>query len=138
VDPIVAVASLHPAATAFLGLHRRARVGAGDVVLVGGAAGSVGACATRLAAEAGATVVATARPVDHDRCRGLGATAVFDYRSPDLADRVRTGAPEGVDVWWDTSGHAELNVVAPLMRPGGTIVVTAGREPQPLTPLWPL
>jgi NADPH:quinone reductase-like Zn-dependent oxidoreductase len=137
VDPVEAVASFHPAATAFLGLHRRARIRAGDVVLVGGAAGSVGACATRLAAAAGATVLATARPADHDRCRRLGAAAVFDYRAPDLAGLVRAAAPEGVDVWWDTSGHAELEAVAPLVRPGGTIVVTAGREPQPPTPLWP-
>jgi NADPH:quinone reductase-like Zn-dependent oxidoreductase len=138
VDPIAAVASFHPAATAFLALHRRARIRAGDAVLVGGAAGSVGASATRLATAAGATVVATARPADHDRCRRLGAAAVFDYRAANIGELVRSAAPGGIDLWWDTSGHSQLNSIAPLMRPGGTVMVTAGRDAQPPTPLWPL
>ena len=137
-DPVPAVASLHPAATAFIGLHQRAHLHAGDTVLVGGGAGSVGGCAVQFAAAAGVRVIATARPEDHDRCRRLGADAVFDYRDPDLIARVLSAAPGGVDLHWDTSGHGELSTAAAMLRPGGRILVTAGREPQPPTPLWPL
>jgi NADPH:quinone reductase-like Zn-dependent oxidoreductase len=138
VDPIRAVATFHPAATAYLGLHRRAEVRAGETVLIGGAAGSVGSCATRFAVDAGAAVVATARMDDHARCRALGAAHAFDYAADNLTELVAGVAPEGVDLYWDTSGHAELNDVIPMLRPGGTIVVTAGRQLQPPTSLWPL
>ncbi|MBO0777038.1 MAG: zinc-binding dehydrogenase, partial [Actinobacteria bacterium] len=137
-DPVAAVAALHPAATAFLGLHRRARIRAGDTVLVGGAAGSIGSCAVQFAAAAGCRVIATARPGDHDRCRRLGAAAGADYRDPDLAGRVLAVAPGGVDLHWDTSGHGHLATAIELVRPGGHILITAGREPQPPTALWPL
>jgi NADPH:quinone reductase-like Zn-dependent oxidoreductase len=137
-DPIGAVATFHPAATAYLALHRRADVRPGDTVLIGGAAGSVGSCATRFATDAGATVIATARVADHARCLRLGAAHAFDYAADDVAERITAVAPGGVDVYWDTSGHAELNDVVATLRPGGTIVVTAGRRLQPPTSLWPL
>jgi NADPH:quinone reductase-like Zn-dependent oxidoreductase len=137
-DPVAAVASLHPAATAFVGLHHRAHLRADQTVLVGGGAGSVGGCAVRLAAAAGARVIATARAEDHERCRRLGADAVFDYRDQALAEHVLSAAPGGVDVHWDTSGHGQLDSAAAMVRPGGRILVTAGRQPQPPTPWWPL
>lgn len=137
-DPVQAVASLHPAATAFLGLHRRARVRAGDTVLAGGAAGSVGRCVVQFAALAGCRVIATARPQDHALCRRLGAASVFDYRDPDLSAAVLAAAPDGVDLHWDTSGQGPLSAAVELTRSGGRILVTAGREPHPPTSLWPL
>jgi len=137
-DPLTAVAALHPAATAFLGLHHRARVCAGQTAFVGGGAGSVGSCAVQFAKEAGLQVIATARPGDHGRCRDLGADAVFDYDQPNLADRVLGVAPGGVDLLWDTSGHSQLAAVAPMVADGGQILITAGREPQAPTRLWPL
>jgi NADPH:quinone reductase-like Zn-dependent oxidoreductase len=137
-DPVDAVASLHPAATAFLGLHRRARLRAGDTVLVGGGAGSVGRCVIQLAAVAGARVIATSSADDLETCRQLGADVALDYHDPGLADNVMQAAPEGVDLYWDTSGHVALVSVATLVKPGGRILVTAGRDAQPPTPLWPL
>lgn len=137
-DPVLTVASLHPAATAYLGLHLRARVSAGDTVLAGGAAGSIGRCLVRFAVAAGARVIATARPRDHDVCRDLGAAAVFDYRDPGLVEQVLSAAPGGVDLHWDTSGRGELNAAVAMVAPGGRVLITAGRQPQPPTPLWPL
>ena len=137
-DPVVTVASLHPAATAFISLHHRAHLRAGDTVLVGGGAGSISACVIQLAVMAGAKVIATARPEDHERCRRLGVNAVFDYRAQDLPAHVLSAAPQGVDLHWDTSGHAHLSAAAEMVKPGGRILVTAGREPQPPAPLWPL
>ncbi|MGY3566510.1 zinc-binding dehydrogenase [Sinomonas sp. RB5] len=128
-----AAAALHPTATAHLGLFRRARLAAGDTVLVGGAGGAVGSAAVRLAAAAGARVIATAAPRDHEWAASCGAAEVLDYRDPDLSGRIRAAAPEGIDVWLDTSGHHDLPTVVPLLRSGGTIVVMAGLAAQ--TPL---
>jgi NADPH:quinone reductase-like Zn-dependent oxidoreductase len=126
-----AAAALHSAATAFIGLHHRARARAGQAILVGGAAGGVGSALARFASEAGLRVIATARPGDHARCLDQGASAVFDFGDPDLAGRVLDVAPGGVDIHWDTSGRMPLNVMEPMTASGGKIIVTAGVEPQP-------
>ena len=137
-DPADAVASLHPAATAFLGLNRRARLRSGETLLVGGGAGSVGRCVIQFAALSGVRVIATSAADDRETCRQLGADVALDYHDPGLADNVMAAAPEGVDLYWDTSGHVALVAVASLVRPGGRILVTAGKDAQPPTPLWPL
>ena len=125
VDPVQAVALAHPAATAWLGLHRHAHVQAGDVAYVGGGGGNVGECAVRLAAAAGLRVVASASAADLDRVRDAGAGATVDYRSPDLVEQLRASAPEGFDLHWDTSGHHDLVAAVGLVRRGGRILLTA-------------
>jgi NADPH:quinone reductase-like Zn-dependent oxidoreductase len=132
------VACLHPAATAYLGLWHRAKVRAGDTVLVGGAAGSIGRCVLALASAAGMRVVATARPSDHELCRRLGAAEVFDYQDPDLVSQVLSVVPDGVDLHWDTSGRGELSAAIAMARPGGQVLIIAGRDTQPPTSLWPM
>lgn len=121
-----AVAVLHPAATAWLALFRHGGLRAGDVVYVGGGAGNVGDAAVRLAAGAGARVLATARAADLDRCRAAGADVALDYRAPDLLDRLREAAPDGVDLWIDTSGHNDLGVAMGALAFAGRIVLLAG------------
>jgi NADPH:quinone reductase-like Zn-dependent oxidoreductase len=134
VDALAAVAVLHNAATAWLGLHRRARVRAGDTVFVGGGAGNLGSVVTQLAAEAGLRVIASARRADLERCRRLGAAVAVDYRDPDLVGRVREAAPAGVDLWWDTSGRGDLAPAVEALAPGGRILVTAHVGADPVLP----
>ncbi|KAI9172092.1 Dehydrogenase azaJ [Paramyrothecium foliicola] len=62
------------------------RRGDGRALLIWGASTSVGNCAVQLAAAAGYHVVATASPKNWDLVRGLGASDVFDYRSPTVVD----------------------------------------------------
>ena len=126
-----AAAAFHSAGTAFIGLHHRARARAGQTILVGGAAGGIGSALVRFAAEAGLRVIATARPDDHARCREQGASAVFDFSAPGLADRVLQVAPGGADIHWDTSGRMPLNALASMTAPGGKVIVTTGAGPQP-------
>ncbi|GAA1739869.1 NADPH:quinone reductase [Luedemannella helvata] len=133
-DPLAAVAVLHPAATAYLGLFRHGGLRTGDTVLVAGAAGNVGGAALTLAAEAGARVIATARAADADRCRSLGAAEVIPYDEPDLAARLRAAAPDGVDVHVDTSGHNDLRLAVDLLAHGGRIVLLAGARTEPVLP----
>jgi NADPH:quinone reductase-like Zn-dependent oxidoreductase len=126
-----AVAAFHSSATAYIGLHYRARAHAGQTILVGGAAGGIGSALVRYASEAGLRVIATARPADHARCLEQGASAVFDFADPDLARRVLDAAPGGADIHWDTSGRMPLNTMDPMTASRGNIIVTAGEKPQP-------
>ncbi|WP_229069633.1 NADP-dependent oxidoreductase [Actinoplanes sp. DH11] len=119
-------------------------VSAGDVLLVHAAAGSVGTIATQLARRAGATVIGTARPENHDYLRELGAVPVA-YGN-DLVAAVRaTGLAPTVAL--DAAGGEAIAQSVELGIPGdrvGTIVddkaaaehgarvVRAGRSPQRL------
>jgi len=125
VEPSAAVAVAHPAATAYLGWFVHAHLHAGEAVYVGGGGGNVGTAATVMAHRAGSRVVATARPEDHDRCRAAGASVVLDYRDPRLGERLQEAAPTGFDVFWDTSGHHDFDVVAQTIAVGGRVLVSA-------------
>jgi NADPH:quinone reductase-like Zn-dependent oxidoreductase len=99
----------------------------GDLVLISGATGGVGAMALQYALAAGADVIATARPGDEEEfVRGLGATHVVDYAG-DLADQVRGIAPDGVSGVVHLAGDAPQ--LASLLAPGGRIVSTLGFGP---------
>ncbi|SIR95206.1 NADP-dependent oxidoreductase [Williamsia sterculiae] len=80
-------------------------VGADDTVVIHGGAGAVGTIATQLAVVAGATVVATARPENHEVLRGLGAIPV-SY-GDGLLERLRDAIPGGYTVALDTVGTDE-------------------------------
>jgi len=92
--------------TAYVGLHRRARLRSGEVALVHAGAGGVGSAAIQLAVAAGARVIATAGGAEKVAvCRRLGAEEVIDYREGDFVERVKelTGG-RGADVIFDPVG----------------------------------
>jgi NADPH:quinone reductase-like Zn-dependent oxidoreductase len=134
VRPHDAVTVLHPAGTAYLGLFPHGRLRAGETVLVAGAGGNVGGALVTLAVDAGARVIATASARDAGHCADSGAAAVLDYRDPALADRIATAAPDGVDVWLDTSGRNELSDAVRLLADRGRIVLLAGATSRPVLP----
>ena len=134
VDPVNLVAAVHPGATAHLALFAHGGLRAGRTVLVAGAAGNVGAAIVDLAVEAGARVIATASAADLDYCAALGADEAFDYRDPDLAERIRRAAPDGVDLYLDTSGRNDLETAVDLLAYRGRIVLLAGATARPVLP----
>ncbi|MEU6084221.1 NADPH:quinone reductase [Streptomyces sp. NPDC047108] len=138
VEPETAAAMAHPGVTAYLALFTHGRLGPGETVLIGGAAGNVGSAAVVLAARAGARVVATARREDADHCRSLGAVAVLDYRDPELPHRIGEFTPEGVDVLLDTSGMNDLPTAVGLLAGRGRIVLMSGFGSRPVLPAGPL
>jgi NADPH:quinone reductase-like Zn-dependent oxidoreductase len=77
----------------------------GDTVLIAGATGGVGSLAVQLAATAGATVIAPARPEDEDYLRELGVADVVP-RDGDVAAAVRERHPDGVDAVVDLVNYA--------------------------------
>jgi NADPH:quinone reductase-like Zn-dependent oxidoreductase len=100
----------------------------GDLVLVAGATGGVGAFVLQLAAARGATLIATATPgAEADHVRDLGATHVVDYTG-DLAAQVRALAPDGVDVALHLAGDPFM--LADLVASGGRFATLLGIPPQ--------
>ena len=98
----------------------------GDVVLVVGAAGGVGAYAVQLAARRGATVVATSLSEDAEWLRGLGAGEVVDY-SGDVAAAVRETNPDGVDALIVAVHLGDaFDATAALVKDGGRLASTVG------------
>ncbi|MET7733926.1 medium chain dehydrogenase/reductase family protein [Streptomyces sp. NPDC005402] len=108
--------------TAWQMLHRKARVRAGQTVVVYGANGGVGSVLVQLARAAGAHVIGTASPRHHDALRERGVVPV-DYRADDLAARIRELAPsEGVHAVFDHVGGQGVVDSWRLLAPGGTLV----------------
>ncbi|MEI5520917.1 medium chain dehydrogenase/reductase family protein [Streptomyces brasiliscabiei] len=107
--------------TAWQMLHRSARVRAGQTVLVHGANGGVGSVLVQLARAAGVKVIGTASARHHDALRARGVVPV-DYRTEDVAGRVRALAPGGVDAVFDHVGGRSAVDSWRLLAPGGTLV----------------
>ena len=92
--------------TGHVGLHRRARLQAGETLLVHAGAGGVGSAAVQLGKAAGARVIATAGGPDKVRvCEQLGADVAMDYLAEDFVAVVKdVTAGRGADVVYDSVG----------------------------------
>ncbi|MBP0600371.1 zinc-dependent alcohol dehydrogenase family protein [Herbaspirillum sp. LeCh32-8] len=122
--------------TAWEGLVDRARVHAGQKVLVHGGAGGVGHMAVQVALAAGAEVYATGSAEQRNVIESLGATFI-NYRTQSVDDYValHTGG-EGFDVVYDTVGGATLDAsFAAARRYHGHVVSCLGWGAHKLAPL---
>ncbi|KAI9925537.1 hypothetical protein ASPWEDRAFT_113996 [Aspergillus wentii DTO 134E9] len=75
----------------FLGLQLPStppRPATGKTVLIWGGASAVGCNAIQLCTAAGYNVITTASPANFDYLKSLGASAVFDYKSPTVVEDV--------------------------------------------------
>jgi NADPH:quinone reductase-like Zn-dependent oxidoreductase len=97
----------------------RARVGAGETVLVTGASGGVGSAAVQLAVRRGATVVAQAQP---DKAGSLTALGVERVLARD-ADLLATLGRESVDVVIDVVGGRLFAALLEVLKRGGRYAV---------------
>lgn len=102
---------LNQGVTSFHGMVDIAGVGAGDVVLVSGAAGGVGSIAGQIARAHGAALVIGIAG-GPDKCayvtEQLGFDAAIDYKNEDLDARLGELAPEGITVFFDTIGGTQF------------------------------
>lgn len=124
-DPVVAGA-LDVAGRTAVELVRAARVGPGDVVLVGAAAGGVGVVAAQLALRAGARVLGTASPANADRLADLGIAPV--RYGDGLESRVRAVAPAGLTAVLDAAGRGTIEAGLALGAAPDRIVTIADRD----------
>lgn len=108
------------ALTAWQGLFDRARLQAGERVLVHGGAGAVGVFAIQLARFRGAQVTATASARNLAFVSQLGAAQVIDYQAVRFEDNVRN-----MDVIFDTVGGETLQRSWAVLKPGGRMITSA-------------
>jgi NADPH:quinone reductase-like Zn-dependent oxidoreductase len=122
--------------TAWEGLVDRARVRAGQKVLIHGGAGGVGHVAVQIARALGAEVFATGSARQQAIIEGVGATFI-DYRASSVEDYVAeyTGG-EGFDIVYDTVGGETLNASFKAVRVyHGHVVSCLGWGQHSLAPL---
>jgi NADPH2:quinone reductase len=104
--------------------YDRARVEAGEFVLVQGAAGGVGTAALDLAASFGARAVAlVSSPEKEEVCRALGAEIIVRVSSEWLSDVRAATEGRGVHVVLDTVGGDRFTDSLRSLRQGGRLVV---------------
>jgi NADPH:quinone reductase-like Zn-dependent oxidoreductase len=111
------------ALTAWQGLLDRARLQAGESVLVQGGAGAVGIFAVQIARSRGAHVMATASARNLELVSRLGAEQAIDYR----AVRFEESIP-AVDVVFDTVGGETLDRSWGVLKPGGRMITIAAEN----------
>ncbi len=105
-DPSDAAGLLYGYGTSYHALADRARLAAGETLVVLGAAGGVGLAAVELGRAMGARVIAAASSPDKLAvCVEHGADATIDYSRQDLKEAIRslTGG-QGADVVFDPVG----------------------------------
>jgi len=120
--------------TGWFGLHRRANVRPGEVVLVHGGAGGVGTAAIQLAKAAGARVIATSgSDAKVAVCREMGADVAINYNEEDFVAAVKKETDgTGADVIYDPVGGDVFDRSTKCVAFEGRIVVvgfTSGRMP---------
>jgi NADPH2:quinone reductase len=125
-------------ATSYHALIDRARLQAGETMLVLGAAGGVGTAAIQIAKAAGARVIAAASTDEKcDLCLQVGADAVINYASENLREAVKALSDgKGPDVVYDPVGG---DLAEPAFRSiawrGRYLVIGFASGPIPALPL---
>ncbi len=127
IDPRLGLGTLgHIGLTAFAGLHKVARVQAGETVLVSSAAGATGALAGQIAAAAGCRVIGIAGGSDKVAIclTEYGFDTCIDrHAEADLVAAIRAAAPEGIDVFFDNVGGSTLDAVMQNMNALGRVAI---------------
>ena len=125
-----------PYATAYRALFDRARVQAGETVLIHGASGGVGIAAVQLARGAGLTVIGTGGTDEGRRLVAeQGAQHVLDHRSDNFAqDLMALTAGRGVDTIIEMLANVNLNSDLALLAHHGRVVVVGNRGTVEINP----
>ena len=110
--------------TAWQMLHRKARVRAGQTIVVHGANSGVGGILVRLAQHEGIRVIGTASPRHHDALREAGVEPL-DYADPRLLEQVLELSPGGVDAVFDNVGGEMVETSWRMLAPRGSLVCYA-------------
>ena len=102
----------------------RASLAAGEVVLIGGAAGAIGTACVELARQRGATVIACVGDREKEElARACGAQHVVSSHSRNLGQDLQAVAPDGIDVIIDPVGGNFFEDSLRALRFGGRLVV---------------
>ena len=109
--------------TAYRALVTRARVQAGETVLVTGIGGGVATCALKIAQHLGAKVYVTSGHESKiEAARRLGAMGGVNHRKDDWAKTLVTQMGSRPDVVIDGAGGETFNKTLDALKPGGRLV----------------
>jgi len=107
-----------PGLTAYTGLLNIGQPKAGETLVVAAATGPVGALVGQIARLKGCRVVAIAG--GSEKCRYavdvLGFDAAIDHRDPDMAAKLRSACPNGIDIYFENVGGLVWDAVFPLLN----------------------
>lgn len=117
--------------TALYFLRDRARIRAGDKVLIVGASGSIGTAAVQLAKYFGAAVTGVCSGANADLVKSLGADEVVDYTREAFTE---TG--ELYDIIFDTIGKHSFAQCRGSLTPNGRYLLTTPRVRDWIHSLW--
>ena len=114
-----------PGLTAWAGLTRIGEPKAGEVLVVAGASGPVGATVGQIGKILGCRVIGIAG--GEKKCGHvsdyLGFDACIDYKADGFPDALKEAVPEGIDVYFENVGGAVFDAVLPLLNPCARIPV---------------
>jgi NADPH-dependent curcumin reductase CurA len=114
-----------PAFTAYVGLLDIGQPKPGETVVVAAATGAVGSVVGQIAKLKGARVVGIAG--GSDKCRyaveELGFDECLDRTAPQLAERLASAAPKGIDVYFENVGGEVFDAVLPRLNVGARVPV---------------
>jgi NADPH-dependent curcumin reductase CurA len=114
-----------PGLTATQGLFGFGDPKKGETIVVSGAAGSVGSLVGQLAKAEGLKVIGVAG--DDEKCDWLVSELGFDgainYKTDDLAAKLKALAPKGIDIYFENTGGPIQQHVFDRMNAHGRIVV---------------
>jgi len=113
------------ALTAWQALIDKAKLSAGQTVLIHGGSGGVGSFAIQIAKARGAKVIATASTANQNLLKQLGADVAVDYTKQKFEDVAKD-----VDVVLDSVGKDTLARSYGVVKKGGVIVTLVARIDQ--------
>ncbi|MBF0587714.1 MAG: aminotransferase class I/II-fold pyridoxal phosphate-dependent enzyme [Magnetococcales bacterium] len=128
--PMASAPCLIPLITSYYGLHLLAGLQKGERVLIHAATGAVGLAAIQVAQWRGAEIFATAgSPKKRAYLREMGIEHVFDSRTLDFADQIRTITDgRGIHVALNTLSGAGLQNTLDLIAPFGRFVEVGKKD----------
>jgi hypothetical protein len=114
--------------TAYFGLLDVGRPVAGETVVVSGAAGATGSVVGQIAKIKGCRAIGVAGGAE--KCRWLtdesGFDAAIDYKSENVAARLKELCPKGVDIFFDNVGGDVLDAALARLAMRGRVVLCGG------------
>lgn len=115
-----------PGMTAYFGLLDIGKAGAGDTVVISGAAGAVGSVAGQIAKIKGCRVIGIAG--GPEKCAylidELGFDGAIDYKNENIRNRLSELCPKRVDVFFDNVGGEILDAVLSKIAMHARIVIS--------------
>jgi NADPH:quinone reductase-like Zn-dependent oxidoreductase len=121
--------------TALRGLEDQLELRSGENLLVFGASGGIGHIAVQLAKRIGAKVLAVASGPDGvELVKRLGADAAVDGKRDDIAEAIRSFAPDGIDAALVAANGKGLDEALGFIKQGGRVAHPNGVEPPPKAP----